>query len=278
MKISIAENAGFCFGVRRAIDNIENMKKLNKKNIYVLGKLIHNPQVVKDLENQGVKSIDNTEDIDKDCTIVITAHGVPDKKISEIKEKGFEVIDLTCPLVKKVHNITKQAEKQGYKVIIFGDKDHIEVKGIKGNLKDAIIISNLNDIKKLDPKSKYFLVSQTTQNVTKFNSIVEYLKKLINNMEVCDTVCMPTKKRQSSSVELAKKSDLMIVIGGKISANTKKLAQRCSEFAETKHIETEKELKKEWFKGKNNVGITAGASTPDYIIKKVIDRIKNEFS
>ena len=278
MNITIAENAGFCFGVKRALDQIKKLE--NKKNIYVLGKLIHNPQVIEELQNNGISSIENIDNIgniDKQSTIVISAHGIPDNTITDLKEKGFNVIDSTCPLVTKVHNITKQKEKEGYTIIIFGDTDHTEVKGIKGNLKNPIIISDLNQKNSFDKNNKYCLVSQTTQNVEKFNKLIEELTKSIKNMEVYDTICIPTKKRQSSSVDLAKKSDLMLVIGGKISANTKKLAQRCSEFATTYHIETEKELKKEWFQGKEHIGITAGASTPQYIIDNVVKKIKNEF-
>lgn len=275
MKITIAENAGFCFGVKRALDTIN---KIKDKNIYVLGKLIHNPRVIQDLEKKGIKSIENSDNIGENSTIIISAHGIPDKTIEELKNKNLEVIDCTCPLVKKVHNLTKDAEKQGYTIIIFGDKEHTEVKGIKGNLKNTIIISDISEIKNLDKNKKYCLVSQTTQSVEKFNKLVEELKKSIRDLRICDTICIPTKQRQSSSIELAKKSDLMLVIGGKISANTKRLAQICSQLTETYHIETEKELKKEWFKGKEHIGITAGASTPDSIINKVIDRIKNEFS
>ena len=279
MKISIAEYAGFCFGVKRAIDQIEKLNKNNKKNIYVLGKLIHNPQVIKDLEKKGVKSIEieNIDNLNKNSTIIISAHGVPDNLITKLKKKGFKIIDSTCPLVKKVHNITKEAEKEGYKIIIFGDKEHTEVKGIKGNLKHAIVISDINEINKLDEKKNYCLVSQTTQDVEKFDKLIKELKKSIKNLKIYDTICIPTKQRQSSSLELAKKSDLMLIVGGKISANTKRLAQRCSEFTQTYHIETEKELKSEWFKNKENIGITAGASTPDYIINKVFNKIKNEF-
>ena len=225
-----------------------------------------------------LKSIENSDNIGENSTIIISAHGIPDKTIEELKNKNLEVIDCTCPLVKKVHNLTKDAEKQGYTIIIFGDKEHTEVKGIKGNLKNTIIISDISEIKNLDKNKKYCLVSQTTQSVEKFNKLVEELKKSIRDLRICDTICIPTKQRQSSSIELAKKSDLMLVIGGKISANTKRLAQICSQLTETYHIETEKELKKEWFKGKEHIGITAGASTPDSIINKVIDRIKNEFS
>lgn len=273
MKILIAKHAGFCFGVKRAIDEIKKLN--NKKTVYVLGKLIHNPQVIANLEKKGVKSIGNLKKIKKGSTIIISAHGISDKIIKKLKKRNFEVIDCTCPLVKKVHNITKKEEKQGYTIIIFGDKEHTEVKGIKGNLKSSIIISDINEVNNLDKKRKYCLVSQTTQNIEEFNKLINELKKSIKDLRIYDTICIPTKQRQLSSIEVAKKSDLMLVIGGKISANTKRLAQICSKFTQTYHIETEKELKKEWFKNKKNIGITAGASTPQETINKVVNKIKN---
>lgn len=277
MKIKIAENAGFCFGVKRALNQIEKLD--NKEDNYILGKLIHNPQVVNELEKKGLKSvlIEDINKLNKNSTIIISAHGVPDKTINNLKNQNFKVIDCTCPLVKKVHNLTKDAEKQGSSVIIFGDKEHTEVKGIAGNLKDPVIISNINEINNISKNRKYCLVSQTTQNVEEFNYFTDKLKKLIRDLKIYDTICIPTKKRQSSSVELAKKSDLMLVVGGKMSANTRRLAKKCSEFTETYHVEAETELKREWFEGKENIGITAGASTPDYVVAKVVDRIKNEF-
>ena len=273
MNIKIAENAGYCSGVKRAMKIIED---IDKENVYVLGKLIHNPQVIASLEEKNIKSVEGIEDLPEKSTIIISAHGVDDRTKNELKERNFKIIDSTCPLVENLHKITKEAEKEGYKIIIFGDKNHTEVKGIAGNLKEPIIISHIEEINSIDNNQKFCLVSQTTQNTDKFNRIAEELKSR-PNLKVVDTICMPTKQRQSSSTELAKKSDLMVVIGGRISANTKRLAQRCEEFIETYHIETEKELKKEWFNDKENIGITAGASTPDYLIKKVYDRIKNEF-
>jgi 4-hydroxy-3-methylbut-2-enyl diphosphate reductase len=272
MKITIAKNSGFCFGVKRALDEVRKLRK--RDDIYVLGKLIHNPQVLRELEEGGIKSVESIDKIKEGNTIIISAHGVPDNLIEKLKGKGFEVVDSTCPLVKKVHALAKEAEKDGCRVIIFGDKEHTEVKGISGNLKNPIIISDIAEARNLDKGKKYCLVSQTTQNIEKFNQLVRELKKAIPDLRVHDTICIPTKQRQQSSVELAKNSDVMIVIGGKISANTKKLVQRCAEFTETHHIETEKELKREWFESKENIGVTAGASTPDYVIRNVVERIE----
>ncbi|MBL7055109.1 4-hydroxy-3-methylbut-2-enyl diphosphate reductase [Candidatus Woesearchaeota archaeon] len=273
MKITIAENVGFCFGVKKALEQVE---KLNKP-AYVLGKLIHNPQVIGGLEKEGIKSIENTDSVEEGSTIIIPAHGVPDNTINNLAKQGFKIVDCTCSLVKKVHEITKEEEKQGYTIIILGDKEHSEVKGINGNLKNSVIISGVDGVNKLDKEKRYCLVSQTTQDEGKFNEVAEELKKSVKELKVYNTICVPTKHRQSGSVELAKESELMLVVGGKMSANTKRLTKRCSEFVKTYHIESEKELEAGWFKDKNKIGITAGASTPDYIIKKVVEKIENEF-
>lgn len=271
MKINLAKESGFCFGVKKALDRINSLK--NKEDVYVLGKLIHNPQVIDELKKQGIKFIENIDEIEKG-TLVISAHGVSDNIIEKAKQKKLNIINTTCPLVKNLHNITKNLEKQGYKIIIFGDKKHTEVKGIKGNLKNPIIISNIDDIHSLQ-ENKYALVSQTTQEVVKFNEISSKLKEKFKDIIITDTICSATKLRQENAKKLAKEVDLMLVIGGYNSANTKRLKEICSKLIETKHIENKEEIKKEWFKNKENIGITAGASTPESVIKEVIDKISN---
>lgn len=271
MKVKLAEESGFCFGVKKALDRINAIKK--KEDVYVLGRLIHNPQVIEDLKKQGIKFVENTDEI-RQGTLVISAHGAPDNIIEKAKEKGLKIIDTTCPLVKNVHNITKNLEGQGYRIIIFGDKEHTEVKGIKGNLKDPIIISDISELDDLE-RGRYALVSQTTQDIGKFNEISEKLKKRINDLVVSDTICSATKSRQENAKKLAEEVELMIVIGGYNSANTKRLSGICGEIVETKHIEGTDELREEWFEGKEGIGITAGASTPKSVIKKVINRINN---
>ena len=270
-KIELAKEMGFCFGVKRASEEIKKIGK--EKNVHVLGKLIHNPQVIKKLERDGIKMIDDFKDI-KEGTIVISAHGIADNIITKIAERELNVIDLTCPLVKKLHDITKEAEEKDRKVIVFGDEEHTEVKGIVGNLKNYKVIKNVGELTSDDLNCKLTLVSQTTRDVKKFNELVEKIKSKGKDVEIKDTICFATEDRQKSSVELAKNSDIMIVIGGKISSNTIRLKEICSEFCESKHIETEKELKSEWFLDKERIGITAGASTPYDIIDKVKETIK----
>ena len=270
MNIRLAEESGFCFGVKKALDRINAIS--DKKNVYVLGKLIHNPQVISNLKKEGVKFVDSIDEI-KDGTLVISAHGASDDIIEGVNLKGLKMIDTTCPLVKNVHNITKNLEMQGYRIIIFGDKEHTEVKGIKGNLKDPIIINSVSELDELK-EGRYALVSQTTQDVVEFNEISEELKNKVEDLVISDTICSATKARQENAKKLAKEVELMIVIGGYNSANTKRLKDICGEIIETKHIENSNELDKKWFNGKDNIGITAGASTPESVVNEVIDKIK----
>ncbi|MEK6808245.1 MAG: 4-hydroxy-3-methylbut-2-enyl diphosphate reductase, partial [Nanoarchaeota archaeon] len=242
--------------------------------VSVLGRLIHNPQEVKRLNSKGIDIKENLNDIDGG-TVVITSHGVSDSTIELVKSKGYKVVDTTCPLVRSVHNITKNFDKRGYITIIYGDKEHVEVKGISGNLSKSIVIKHANQLTEIDQEQNYLLVSQTTMEIDEFNNVSEELKKKIRNLKVVDTICLPTKERQSSARELAQEVDMMIVVGGYMSSNTKKLSQVCSEYVETHHIERFEEINKEWFIGKEHIGITAGASTPDYVVNAIVEGIKN---
>jgi len=271
MEIMLAKSAGFCFGVYRALDIVEKESKKSKINI--LGDLIHNEFVVNDLRKKGINNIESLDEADTK-NIVITAHGVPDSVKEEAKLKGFKVIDATCPLVEKVHNCAKDIEKKGYLVVVIGKEKHIEVKGITGNLKDYIVIENPEDIKKLKDK-KVGVVVQTTENVDRVNEIVKKIKEIAKEVIFYNTICSATKERQKEAKEISKKVELMIVIGSKQSNNTKKLVEICSRNTETKHIKDYKDLEEEWFDVKK-VGITAGASTPNFIIEKVIEKIKNK--
>jgi len=266
MKVICAENMGFCFGVNRAIGMV-----LKEKNAYSLGQLIHNPQVVELLEKKGVKVVNSVDEANK--TLVITAHGTLKSNIEKAKERGLRIIDTTCPLVRRVHELVKKFGNKGYKIILLGDKDHPEVKGIVSNTGSAVVIKSPEEAKSLR-FNKACVLSQTTQSTDNFNNVVNVLKKNISDLKVFNTICDATKKRQDSAIELAKKVDFMIVVGGYNSANTKMLSQICSEIVETKHIGKADELDEEWLKNKKTVGFTAGASTPSWIIKDI--RIKIE--
>jgi len=269
MNIKLAKNYGFCFGVKRAIGIAKRIE--GKANS--LGPLIHNPQVIDYLKKKGITAKDSLGKINKK-KVIIRAHGIPDSVLKKLKKKKCKIIDATCPFVKKAQHIAKMSEKQGYQVILIGEKSHPEVKGIIGNLRKKIVIEHIDDVKKLKKHRKIAIISQTTQSKAKVDSIVKELRKKSQEVKVFDTICNATAERQLAAINLARYSDLMIVIGGKNSANTKQLARLCSTITKTKHIESASDLKKPWFKGIKQVGITAGASTPNYVVKKVIEKIK----
>jgi len=265
MKIKVAKCAGFCFGVKRAINIAESaLKELkNEEKIYSLGAIIHNPQVVDGLFKKGLQVISGLEAI-KGGTIIISSHGAPVEILKEIKKKKIKLIDATCPFVKYAQNIVKGLKKDGYRIIIVGDSDHPEVKALKSIAgKDKL-------------SGKIGVISQTTQNRADYiNEIKKILEEDFSEVKIFNTICNDTSKRQSATRSLLKDCDLMIVIGGKNSANTRRLWQICKERGvDSFHIETELELNKKWFEGKNCVGITSGASTPDSTVERAVDRIK----
>ena len=274
-KIILAKNAGFCFGVKRALNIVLAAKNKNKnKKVNIFGPLIHNPQEIKRLVKKGIKTVYKLHKNLKDI-LVIRAHGVPDSLIRRAKANSLKIIDATCPFVKQVHVISKKLEKQGYQLVIFGDAYHPEVVGIAGNLKDPIVIEEPELIKHFPFIEKIAFVAQTTQNLKKFQKAAKLLKNKCNKLIVKNTICNATEQRQNASRKLAEKSDIMLIIGGKNSGNTKRLYQICKSVQKhTYHIETSDELKKQWFENKKTIGVTAGASTPDWIINKVISKIK----
>jgi len=265
MKIKVAKCAGFCFGVKRAINIAENALKeiKSEEKIYSFGAIIHNPQVVDELFKKGLQVISGLKEI-KLGTIIISSHGAPVEILEEIKKKKIKLIDATCPFVKYAQNIVKGLKKDGYRIIIIGDSAHPEVKALKSIAgKDKL-------------SEKIGVISQTTQNKADYiDEIKKILEEDFSEVKVFNTICNDTSKRQSATRTLLKDCDLMIVIGGKNSANTRRLWQICKESGvDSFHIETELELKGKWFEGKNCVGITSGASTPDSTVKRVVEGIK----
>ncbi len=273
MKIKIAENAGFCYGVMRAIKMADDAIKKYKK-IYSLGPIIHNPQVVEMYEKHGLKVVESFDDID--APILIRSHGVPPETYNNIKQKGLEYIDATCPFVKEAQDYAKELYLQGYTVVIFGDKNHPEVKAHLGYADyKAYIINSIEGAKKITA-NKIGIISQTTQSAERFAIVVGELSKNTKELKVFNTICDATEKRQKSAMHLAKISDVIIVIGGKNSANTRKLYEICKQHCKNSyHIETESEIKAQWFKNMGTIGITAGASTPSYMIERVYKHIRN---
>jgi 4-hydroxy-3-methylbut-2-enyl diphosphate reductase len=269
-KIIFAEKYGFCFGVKRAVKALGE----NQGKAYTLGPIIHNPSVVKTFKSRGIFPIKNTSKLHSGDKVYIRAHGVADKIIANGKKAGLNIIDLTCPFVKKSQILALSLEKKGYKVAIIGEKNHPEIMAIAGNLKSPLVISDLKNIKRAKKFKKLGIICQTTLNIQKTAKILIALNKFNPKPIIYNNVCQATKERQVAAQKLAKKCDIVIVIGGKESSNTKKLWEICAQYAETYHIEIKQELQKRWLINKKIIGITAGASTPDLIIKETVKKIK----
>lgn len=276
MKITVAKNAGFCFGVKRAYD-LANMNSFDCEKIYMLGKLVHNDDVCADLRKKGIKEIKRLSDI-RDGAIIFTAHGVGPELYEKANLSGLRIIDTTCPKVMKAQRLAQNLTGKGWQVIIFGDKNHKEVKGIKEwSRNKAVIAGNLKEINKikLNKKKKYCLISQTTQNVREFKKIQTYLAKELLHFAYFNTICDSTDNRQNEIRKLAKNNDAILVIGGKDSANSKRLYEIGKSLNPKSYfIENSKQLKKSWFNDIKKVAISAGASTPEWVIEGVIRKIK----
>jgi len=267
-RIITAESSGFCFGVRRAIDIAEKTAK-RKRLIYSLGPLIHNPQEVKRLEKIGIKVIDKPEGL-RDSVMILRTHGIPQGLKEKLKSQNLLLVDATCPFVKRAQDIVQKQAKSDKRIVIVGEKSHPEVKALVSyGGKKCFVAEKYSDLKKINLSGDVCVVSQTTQAPENFSKFVRKIKSANRNVKIFDTICRATIDRQSAAKKLSKRVDVMLVVGGKNSGNTKRLAQICSEFAMTHYIESARELKKSWFNNKNLIGITAGASTPDWIIKEV---------
>ncbi|SNX55424.1 4-hydroxy-3-methylbut-2-enyl diphosphate reductase [Thermoanaerobacterium sp. RBIITD] len=276
MKILVANNAGFCFGVKRAVEKAyDQLNNKDGKNTYTYGDLIHNPQVVSDLEGKGIKSIKKIENLTKNDRIIIRTHGISEKIYNNLKEKKIELIDMTCPFVKRVQKIVNGYYKKGYCIIIIGDKNHPEVIGVNGWCNDsAFVVKSVDDAKILPHLNKACVVAQTTITQEMWDDILDILNKKVDELISFNTICDATHKRQKSAEELSKEVDIMIVIGGKNSSNTQKLKKICeSNCKNTIQIESAGEIDINTFRDVDIVGITAGASTPDYLIEEVIKKI-----
>lgn len=279
MEIILAKTAGFCFGVQRAID-IVNDNLFKDYKIYTKGPIIHNENVVNDLKNKGVEVINELCEIkDENSKLIIRTHGVSKKVYDELNEKNIDYIDATCPFVKKIHRIVLDSINEGYQIVIVGDKNHPEVLGINGWCDNsAVIIENIDEAKKmLKPNNKYCIVAQTTINIEVWQEILNFVKNNFTDAKIFDTICSTTNDRQKEAEEIARVVDIMLVIGGKESSNTKKLAQVCKKYCNnTYHIEDDKGLLNISFSKNQKIGITAGASTPASIIKEVILKMNEE--
>ena len=278
MKVSLASAMGTCFGVQDAI-NLAMSPEFNN-DLTIVGQLVHNPQVSDSLKQNGISLVPGIEDIDKIKTkkVMITAHGAAEKTKQRLHDAGFIVFDASCPLVMRVHQTIKSLVTKGYFPVVIGQKDHVEVKGIVGDLDDHLVINSEEDFSKIEKSGnrKLGIVTQTTQQRDKVEALVEKIRALdyVDEVSFVNTICQPTHDRQVAVHELADQVDLMIVIGGYNSSNTKKLVHVCGEKGiEAHHIESFDQLHKNWFVNKQHVGITAGTSTPENVINEVHTKI-----
>lgn len=282
MQIQIAKHSGFCYGVKRAIQLLDELSS-NSNSVYTLGPIIHNRQVTEYYEQKGVKVIEKLDDFVDNrvdgVNLLVRSHGAP-KSVYEVAEKmGFTLYDATCPYVKKIQKTVSSYHSKGYNIVIVGDKLHPEVIGINGWCENsALIVDSPQEISQLEPSSElYCVVVQTTFKQNLWEQMVVVFREKLTNCIINNTICLATEERQNACVELAKNVDIMIVIGGLHSSNTRKLAEICRGYATTIHIETKDDLVDlSIFKSDTKIGIAAGASTPDWIVESVILKIENE--
>jgi 4-hydroxy-3-methylbut-2-enyl diphosphate reductase len=274
MRVFLVKKAGFCFGVKRAIKLAFDVAKKKNEKVYTWGPLIHNPQVVEDLKEKGVYPVEDLRKIRKG-TLIIRSHGIHPKTLERIRRKKIEVVDATCPFVKKAQKEAVLLSEQGYQVAVVGEADHPEVQGIMGYVSGSVLVINHNRMTKNLPHfSKLGVIAQTTLNIDAFKQVIGELVENADELKVCNTICHATARAQKATLKLARNVEMMIVVGGRNSANTTRLAKLCRRIGTpTHHIETAKELRRGWFKGKSRVGVTGGASTPDWLIREVVDGI-----
>lgn len=275
MKVLVAENSGFCLGVKNAI-KLTEQTLADKEHVYSLGPIIHNDEVVEKLEKAGLKSVEEVEQIPAGATVLIRSHGATLEQLKKIKEKGLNIANATCVLVKRVQKIAQTLQEQGYKTVIIGDKEHPEVEAIVGFACDAVVIADSADVHKLSKNKKLGIICQTTQSPDHFAQAVgAIVEQGFLELKIINTLCKEAIKRQDSAVDLCKKVDIMFILGGLHSANTRKLAELCKKYNnQSFHLQNWKELDKNLLSGKYTAGVTAGASTPDWIITEFVENLK----
>lgn len=275
MKIIRAEHLGMCFGVRDAIALAT--EKAKAAPLTILGELVHNEHVVQDLKDRGVLVRHRPEQVET-AQALVTAHGTSEKTLAKARSLGLEIFEATCPLVHFAHRAVKELVKEGFFPVIVGKREHVEVRGMTDDLSEFAVVLHPEDIESIPDRPKIGVAAQTTQPVQKVKALVEEIRQRFPNSEVrfIDTVCQPTKNRQRSAVELAQKCDVVIVIGGANSNNTRELVSTCSRWcARVYHVQAPGDLQDEWFSENDFVGLTAGTSTPDYLIRAVEERLQN---
>ncbi len=278
MKVIVAEKCGFCHGVRNAISIAEKIlvyKEGRENDVYSLGPIIHNKDMVERLAKSGLKTVNKVEEI-QSGTVLIRSHGAAPEQIAKLKGKGVNIVDATCVLVKRVQHIAEELARDGYKVVIIGDQNHPEVRAVVGCARDAIVIADESDLHKLPENAKLGIVCQTTQSPEYFSRMLGAIAGgSFSELKVINTLCQEAIKRQESAVQLCKQVDIMFVLGSLESANTRKLAELCKKYnSETFHLQNWNELDKNILFGKNVAGVTAGASTPEWIIAEFVENLE----
>ena len=275
MEIRVAKSAGFCWGVKRAVNIAVDAIGKTKKT-YCLGELIHNRREIERLKKLGMEFIEDMEALESGNTVIIRSHGVAPQVINFLKNKGLQIVDATCPFVKDVHEKAIKLEKEGYPVLILGNPKHPEVIGIAGHvINSPMIIDTIEEIERLPRMPKLGVVCQTTLNVDFLREAISLLSLKVKELKVYNTICNATSIRQNEAKKLASQVDVMLIVGGKNSSNTTKLYQISKSVNERSyHIESKEEIDHSWFEGAKSIGITAGASTPQWVIEEVVNYIR----
>jgi len=275
VKLLVAKSAGFCFGVKRAMDMALEAARKHPKRLHTLGPLIHNPQAVEYLENLGVKVKERVEDI-PGGTVIFRSHGVSLQDLTKAKKRRLRIIDATCPMVKRAQRFAKFLHKHGYTLLIVGDADHPEVEAIRSYVDEKVhVVSSVESVKRLGPWEKLGVIAQTTQSSSLFKEIVAAILEKSKEVRVFNTICQATTLRQREAIDIARKVDCMVVVGGYNSGNTRRLASICKEVQpHTYHIERAGDLRPKGLARSGRVGLTAGASTPHWIIEEVEEEIR----
>jgi 4-hydroxy-3-methylbut-2-enyl diphosphate reductase len=274
MKILRAEHLGMCFGVRDAIALA--FQTARQEPLTILGDLVHNETVLAALQAKGVVIGQHTAQVNTQ-TVMVTAHGASERALARTRALGLNVVEATCPLVRVAHRAVLKLAREGYHPVIVGKRDHVEVRGLTGDLDEFDVILSEADVLVMKERPRFGVAAQTTQPIEKVRLLVNCLHRRFPNSEVrfIDTVCQPTKQRQHAAVDLAQQSDVVIVIGGAQSNNTRELVETCSRYCvRVHHVQTAEDLRAEWFEGADTVGLTAGTSTPDDVIQRIEETMR----
>ena len=273
--ITVADHAGACYGVQRALDLVHEVSGKARGPVHTLGPLIHNPQVVAGLASAGVTVVDDVPDA-AGSTLVLRTHGVVPEVERRARERGLSVVDATCPYVKRVHHAAERLQREGYQVLVVGEAGHPEVEAILGHAPGAVAVANVAALDGVTLSRRVGVVVQTTQAKATLDAVVSELTSRVSEVAVVNTICEATSERQQAAARLAAASDVMVVIGGRNSANTTRLAEICSAACpRTHHVETVSELERSWFVGAGRVGLTAGASTPTAQIDELVEAVRD---